>query len=425
MELKGPVLFVGKAKSSLAAHTLVKKTNPGISSAFFDDDSSKSDFKTINDVLAQSWGTVVLSPGYPDKDWIRTLQSRGAFVTQELNIAAAHLGSEKILAITGSVGKSTTAHVLQQVFQSLGVKSFLAGNIGVPLAQYVLENKNSVEMIVLEMSSYQIERMDFAVDRGLLLNLHPNHLDRYKNVDEYYSAKLRLSEFTRNGLWAVKNGGALSDYAARVTMQNKLHWIEAKPEDFVGARLIGHHNRENLSVIEKWLCDMDNRADLRDIMSSARDKVHEALMQAAPLEHRLELFFDREHAAFVNDSKATTIESVLKAQRALREFFPDRKLHFLIGGKDKNLCWSKLKSLSADKNLDCVFFGEVAPEAQKQSELKGPVFASLSLALKNRHAYLQKIQDVLVLSPGGSSHDEFHNFEERGSFFKKIILSAE
>lgn len=414
--LSGPVLIIGRAKSGEAVAELLRASYPNVELSFYDDKKELSDFASPGELLQRKWAHVVLSPGYPDQAWFRDLEKAGSVFTQELDVAAAYLDNEKVYAITGSVGKSTCVWVAAEVLRILGRKAFLGGNFGIPLAQYALEkvkNHTTAEFVILELSSFQIERMAFMVDRALLLNLLPNHLDRYADLDSYYAAKIRLLEFCREGMWAIKPGGDLATFAESRGITGKLKWIDVKLHEhlFEHSNLIGAHNRANLAAILEFLA-----SPLLD-----ESKVAEALGDVEPLPHRLEVFIKR-GITFVNDSKATTVESVLTAYSALREKFESEKIFWLLGGRDKKLPWQRLKRLWTDKNLSFIFFGESAEMIKNDTGFEGEVFPQLANALE----YLQGkllAGDVLVLSPGGTSLDEFKSFEARGEFFKSFAFS--
>lgn len=416
--VQGPVLIVGKARSGEAVSSLLRYSYPNLEISFYDDKPEKSDFKSHREVLSKRWGHVVLSPGYPDQPWLRELQESGSVFTQELDVAAAYLDTEKIYVITGSVGKSTCAWVAKQALEHLGKRVFLGGNFGVPLAEYALKKAKgdaaAVEFCLIEMSSYQIERMAFMVDRGLILNLYPNHLDRYGDLHKYYAAKLRLMRFVREGLWCVKKGGDLENYAHHMGVESKLRWINAEPMEasFAKSRLVGAHNRMNLAAMLEFLADP----------TIHEQELLNALVSTESLPHRVELF---EHAGlyFANDSKATTIESVLTAYTALRERFQHEKIFWLLGGRDKDLPWHRLKRLWTDKHLSFIFFGESAEHVKSSTGFEGMCFSKLELALSHLKGKILP-GELLVLSPGGTSLDEFKNFEERGDFFKATVLST-
>lgn len=410
------MLIVGRAKSGEAVAKLLRASYPTLEIAFYDDNKLKSDFKDQDEVFDTKWGHVVMSPGYPDQPWLRELQRQGSVFTQELDVAAAYLTDEKVYAVTGSVGKSTCTWVIAEALKTLSKKVFIGGNFGVPLAEYALkkfQGAEAVDYVVLELSSYQIERMAFMVDRALLLNFYPNHLDRYESLHKYYASKLRLLRFCREGVWGLLDGGDLYSFAKEMGQEGKIHWVKKETVDsvFQKSKLLGAHNRANLAAVLDFIASPD--LDEQEVVS--------ALMSVGALPHRIEVF-SHEGIHCINDSKATTVESVLTAYAALRERFGHERVFWLLGGRDKKLPWHRLKRLWTDKNLSFIFFGESAEHIKKETGFEGQSFPKLASALD----YLKgKVfaGEIIVLSPGGTSLDEFSSFEERGDFFKSTIAT--
>jgi UDP-N-acetylmuramoylalanine--D-glutamate ligase len=413
--VKGPVLILGRARSGEAVHELLTFLYPDLEVFFYDDVASKSDFKNQAEVLHKKWSHAIISPGVPHSSFIDELLKQKVCLLQEMDVAAAFLTDEKLYAITGSVGKSTCSWAAYQALSSMHKKVFIGGNFGVPFVQYVLNlkkyNREKAEYLIIEMSSYQIERMAFMIDRGLILNLFPNHLDRYKNQDAYYLAKLRMLDFAREGVWAIQPGGDLQHFAQLSGVAHRLKWIDSSKSShlFKHSLLLGDHNRAQLAALHEFL----GSPELDET------QVIDALNLAEALPHRVELFTHK-NSFFVNDSKATTVESVLSAYTALRERFPDQNLIWLLGGRDKKLPWSKLKRLWSDRHLEIVFFGEAGSLIKEMTGLSGEVVPSLKQAMGSIQKRFQE-NSLLVLSPGGTSLDEFKSFEDRGDFFKSFI----
>jgi UDP-N-acetylmuramoylalanine--D-glutamate ligase len=220
-----------------------------------------------------------------------------------------------------------------------------------------------------------------------------------------------MINFAREGVWAIQPGGDLYHFAKLSGVDHQLKWVEPSRSEklFKYSQLLGEHNRANLAGLMEFLAS----PSLEEV------QVIDALNSAEALPHRVELFTHK-NSFFVNDSKATTVESVLSAYAALRERFPDRDLVWLLGGRDKKLPWTRLKRLWSDQRLEIIFFGEAGSLIKEVTGLQGNVIGSLREAL----VLVQKRFDensVLVLSPGGTSLDEFKSFEDRGDFFKSFI----
>jgi UDP-N-acetylmuramoylalanine--D-glutamate ligase len=269
--------------------------------------------------------------------------------------------------------------------------------------------------VLLELSSFQLENPGpLRLDAAVITSLMPNHLERYPDLESYYRTKWGLLALSRGPLVLNAHGGDLRSFASRQPPA-KIVWASPTDADLASAhlhetRLIGRHNLENFAVAAK----------LSQLLAWSPDAL-EAMRAFSGLEHRLENLGRRAGVLYVNDSKATAMESVLSAVRSCLETLPsDARLRLLLGGRDKNLPWSALSPLRTESSLECVFFGECAQLAQKGSGLPGPRFPSMSAAVA--HAIeLAKEGDTVLLSPGGTSLDEFKNFEERGRRFKEIV----
>jgi UDP-N-acetylmuramoylalanine--D-glutamate ligase len=172
-------------------------------------------------------------------------------------------------------------------------------------------------------------------------------------------------------------------------------------------QILGSHNLDNLSVAAQVLELLD-----------APIEAFERLKLFAGLSHRVENLGIHKGIRYVNDSKATTIESVVTAVHSTIESVPQsHNLWLLLGGKDKNLPWQDLKTLIQYPNLKFIFFGECAEKAKNLSQLEGPTFSQLKSAVEFAKQSAQT-QDTVLLSPGGTSLDEFKNFEDRGNHYK-------
>ena len=423
MKIQFPVLIVGLGKSGQSIHRLLCFMFPDKTGEIktFDDKNPAADFVGLGrsvDLIFKGWSpsTLVVSPGVPlDTPWIRDWLRLGhGVISSELDLAYQCLTSEKIISVTGSMGKSTTVSLLGEAVHAMSPDNFIGGNLGFPLADYIYElrtgARKKAQWIVLELSSYQLENFEHLQSEvSVLTALSPNHLERYPDLDTYYSTKWNLISKTKGSFFLNFDNREIVRWSSgRLTSQV----IKVSSDDFSSykTRMVGSHNRENLSLALKVALD------LRFPTVAIK-----AIENYAGLSHRLELISVVDGIRFINDSKATAIESVLAAVRScLGDVGNGSKLILLVGGKDKNLPWEDLRELSQNPKLSFVFFGECAELAQKKSKLSGSVFSQLKAAFLHARA-LAKSGDTVLLSPGGSSLDEFKNFEERGHYFKSLI----
>jgi UDP-N-acetylmuramoylalanine--D-glutamate ligase len=420
---------VGMGLSGVAARDLLLAMGESPSSIVtFDSRPGKADFSDPKAFLKQNaLKTLVVSPGVPlSTPWIRQAFDAGMTLTSELEIACACLEGERLVGVTGSVGKSTTTSLIGAGLQVVDQDAFVGGNLGVPLARYMADVLTHIRprarWVVLELSSYQLElAQNLSVEVGVLTSLQPNHMERYSSLNEYYRAKWHLMEVASKHVVNIEGADAAS-YAKRVSLKSKksnlkrICFVSRKQNtlltqsDFAGARLMGSHNKDNLAVAAKTL----QLAGLWD------DSVKTALLDFSGLPHRFQSLGRFQGVHFINDSKATAMGSVLAAWNAFRDDFPQKPLWLLLGGRDKNLPWNELKILKSDKHLQIVFFGECASLAQSQSKLTGLSVRSLKDCVS---LLKEKVRsgDTVLLSPGGTSLDEFQNFEDRGLCFERFV----
>lgn len=380
--------------------------------------------------------TLFVSPGVPlNNADLFAYRSKGGRITSELTLAAHFLREEKIIAVTGSLGKSTLTSLIYEGLRSYNSNCFAGGNLGTPLARYVLtklRQKQTAPWLVLELSSYQLENCEGLVaDYSLITYLAPNHLERYQDLNHYYDTKWALVARTKHKVFLNIKGGDLKDYAKKKIESESpsnlraISWVNTEVNPLIEKyqlqdnQMVGSHNKQNITFAAALLSEM-----------GAPPEAFKALRSFKGLAHRLENLGVRLQRRWINDSKSTTITSVLSAVQSCLQ---DQQRNFLanlsnttpgltvfIGGKDKNLPWEQLNVLKGTEDLKFVFFGEVGELAKKASGLSGEYFAKLEAALFAGFK-LSEPGDTLLLSPGGASQDEFKSFEERGDFFRAWV----
>lgn len=410
--------LIGMGKSGDAARAFLKARGVLDSDLVsFDDKPGKadtSDPRRILDLAAP--GTLVVSPGYPlSTPWIREALKQGFKLTGEIGLACEILQSEKIIGVTGSVGKSTTVALLREGLASFSKTAFVGGNFGIPFCEYattIARGGPRADWIVLELSSFQLENADpLKLDFSAITSYVSNHLERYRDRDEYFAVKWSILARTK-GVCLLNSA---SDELAGWARTHPGNWRAVSKDDPALAQfglskslLLGSHNQDNLALAASLAME-----------AGWPPASIEAMKKYAGLAHRLENAGTHHGVSFVNDSKATTIDSVITAVRGLPA--PAQTLWILVGGRDKKLPWKDLAVL-ADPRRKFVFFGECRDVAMRDSGLRGPSFAKLGEAIDHAIGASQN-GDTVLLSPGGSSLDEFANFEERGEFFKQRIRS--
>lgn len=418
--LKTPIAVLGLGKSGTEALSLLQKFSYKPEQIItYDEKNTLAQFHTPEQILSLAPKTLVVSPGIPlNSGWIQKLVSSGAHVTSEITLAASLLTTEKIIGVTGSVGKSTVVSLLAAGVRTFDMNAFIGGNIGTPLCTYALKlikGETKAEWIILELSSYQLENCaQLILNNSIVTFLSANHLERYASLEDYYQTKLKITSITKDFCLFGKTSKDGEKYSAQSKSKTKLVNADnfSKPDLLSNVYLLGAHNKDNfaLAVEMARLCNWPEASFAE-------------MAQYRGLPHRLEFVAELGGVTYVNDSKATALDSVLVATKScLVNLSSDGKLFLLLGGKDKNLPWSELSAPLKNHNINTVFFGACGLIAKEASDLSGEYFEKLGSAI-NYCQRRAKAGDVVLLSPGGTSLDEFKNFEERGDFFKTLVLS--
>ncbi len=426
LQLPLPIAIIGLGVSGDSVLRLLQVAGVPRSQILTFDQKSPADFQDPN--LLMSTGrpaTLCVSPGVPLKtEWIQKALSSGLRLTSEMEIAFSFMTTETVIAITGAVGKSTTTSILGAGAFAQDPDAFVGGNLGLPLADYATGllqgTRKQASIAVLELSSYQLENFrNLKCQVGVLTHLSANHMERYRDLKHYYETKMSLFRYATKFGVLNRSGGDIANLIQQIQKENpKLRWswtdrndpwfqsaLKAKP------RLVGSHNMDNLAVAFQVAKDL-----------SWPESSFKAMTEFPGLAHRLENCGSVDGVLFLNDSKSTTIESVLQALNSVIADSPKHPIHLLVGGKDKNLPWENLSAATKNSQVKFYFFGEVGGLAQKKSGIQGTVYPGFGDAL---HALKDQVHkgDIVLLSPGGTSWDEFKNFEERGNYFKNWVLT--
>jgi UDP-N-acetylmuramoylalanine--D-glutamate ligase len=374
---------------------------------------------------------VVLSPGVPPEiPVVRAARDRGIPVIAEIELASRWL-SGRVIAITGTKGKSTTTELTGRMLEAAGFKVTVGGNIGAPLSAQVPDSTPDTFHVV-ETSSFQLEQIDtFHPWISVMLNLSPDHLDRHPTFEAYASAKGRIFENQEAGDFAVINADdpAVLDVARRGRAARRCFARSGSiPEGTV--------------VEEGWIVDRGQTATsklvplraihllgshlVNDVMAAAtvgmlagasREAMTSAVDRFKGLEHAMELVADVGGVRFVNDSKATNVESAL---RSIESF--DRDLVPIIGGRFKGGDLRLLREPLKARAKGVVAIGEARPLVRSALADVVPVHEADTFAGAIARAHeLAKPAGVVLLAPACASFDMFHDYAERGRTFKEEV----
>jgi len=382
------VLVLGLARSGLAAAAALERRGVEVVRA----DRELGNDEDIG--LLDGVELLVKSPGVPaEAPLVAAARERGIPVWSEIELASRLL-SNPILGVTGTNGKTTTAEWLGFI---LGAP--VAGNVGRALSELDGE-VDPDQLVVVELSSFQLEDVhEFRPRIAVLLNLEPDHLDRHGSFDAYQAAKLRIFE-----------NQAEDDTA--VVPRDLAHVVRGRRVEFAAddplpaePSLRGRHNRENAAA-----------ATAAARAAGATDEqIAEGLRDFTGVAHRLELVGERRGVTYVNDSKATNVAATLRALAA----YEDEPVRLILGGSRKGEDFAALAA-ALGPNVHTVYvIGETADELARA--IPDTIRAGDLETAVERAATAAQPGEVVLLSPGCASYDQFRDFEERGEEFRRLV----
>lgn len=373
----------------------------------------------------------VISPGIPSTlPVVKEAARRGIPVFGELEIASWFCEAP-ILAVTGSNGKSTTTALLGAVFEAAGVPCVVAGNIGFPFSRFVPETRAD-GVAVVEVSSFQLETVwRFHPKVAVLLNLTPDHLDRHGSMAAYGALKARIFENQESSDSVVYNGrdslvrGLVQRARSRKVSFGTSDGREAYGEIAKGRLLLhlGGDEEEVLPLSGIGIPGMHNAANALAAALAGRiagaplEAVRKGLHAFRGLPHRMERVRDVGGVMWVNDSKATNVDSV---RYALGSY--EAPVILIAGGRDKDSDFSLLKDSVEEHVKAMILMGEAAGKIDRAlGSLRPTVFVSSMQEAVECARDLARPGDVVLLSPGCASYDLYRDFEERGGVFRKWV----
>lgn len=376
---------------------------------------------------------VVVSPGVPPGvPPVALARQCGIPVLGELELAY-HLARTPMVAITGTNGKTTTTTLVGEIFRAAGLRTLVGGNIGVPLVD-VIEEYGPDDMIVAEVSSFQLETVDqFHPRVAVILNITPDHLDRHGTMEGYIEAKARIFARQNSGDFTVLNyDDPKTRTLAEITGGRVIffsHRHNLKEGVLVrGDIIVVRQNNKETEILPTREVAIPGVHNLENAMAAVAAAyalgvkpgvLARTLHTFAGVAHRLETVAQKNGVLFVNDSKGTNPDASIKALQAF-----DRPIILLAGGRNKGSDFTEFARLVKQKVRVLVVLGECAVEMEQAARAAGCTnilrAPSFSEAVLMAHASARP-GDVVLLSPACASWDMFKNFEERGDLFREIV----
>ena len=370
---------------------------------------------------SSAYDMVVLSPGIdPVSPLATNFSSRKIETIGELELGWRSIDAP-VIAITGTNGKTTTTELLAQMLNACGQNTIACGNIGKPLCEVALEDRD-LDVLTVEVSSFQLETITtFRPSISVWLNFAPDHLDRYRSVAEYRAAKLRIFDYqTPEDVAVINAGESLPKIAARpVTFSAYTDRADFRLE---GGSII-YENRPVLRMADTKLRGAHNIENLMATLAVglARGLTFEQMVPPLqtyePRPHRCEFVREVGGVAYINDSKATNLDAVEKALLA-----QNRKIVLIAGGKDKGFTFETLRPLVSEKARRVILIGEMATRICQDWKEAVPceIANSLADAVERAHA-VAEAGEVVLFSPGTSSFDMFKSYADRGDQFRALV----
>ena len=439
------IVVLGAGESGAGAAVLAKKEGFDV---FVSDMSKINDkYKKVLDDHGIQWeeghhteelilnaDEIIKSPGIPEKaPMIQKLMAQGTHIISEIEFAGRYTHS-KMICITGSNGKTTTTSLIYHIFKAAGYDAGLAGNIGRSLALQVAEDPH--EYYIIELSSFQLDNMyDFRANIAILLNITPDHLDRYDfKFENYAAAKMRITQNqTAEDSFIYWNDDPvikeeLKKYDIKAVA---CPFSELKEEGSIAYIEEGQYKlefptpfnmeQEELSLTGKHNIYNSLAAGLAsNITGIKKEIIRKSLSDFPGVEHRLEKVCDVRGVHYVNDSKATNVDACWYALESMKT-----PVVLILGGKDKGNDYNEIKELVKQKCSGLVYLG--ADNAKLHAN-----FDELGIPVRDTHSMKECVEacyemarpgDTVLLSPCCASFDLFKNLEDRGEQFKTLVRS--
>jgi len=440
-----PVAIIGLGKTGISIAKYLNKNN--IEYIAYDTrenlnitDEIKKNINAKNIVLGklkknffESHDNFIISPGIIlEKNLLSEIESSGKNIQTDIDIFNDQK-RKNIICITGSNGKTTVTLIIEHILNSLGKKAKAGGNVGLPVLELLSDD---YDYNILELSSFQLEMTKEINSKvSLITNITPDHLDRHKSLENYTDIKHKIFDNTEHIIinesdenirkhnfeykYSFSKEKPNNSSSFGINKENGINYIYQGSKRILSERdikLIGFHNLLNicssLAVLSVLELDIDRSIEIIKSFDS--------------IEHRMENFFNIDNIQWINDSKATNIESTISAINSL-----ERNIILILGGKSKTSNYEKLEEAMKNKVDYLILFGECKDLLNKNiKSVKNTTKAkNFEDAIKKAKDFSKNISKdgktniSILLSPACSSYDMFKSYEERGNFFKEFVLN--
>jgi UDP-N-acetylmuramoylalanine--D-glutamate ligase len=442
--MPGKIVILGAGESGVGSAILAQKK--GFNVFVSDSGKLKEKYKSVLDQYQLEWeenghtpekilqaALIIKSPGIPEKaEIMKQIRGKGIPVISEIEFAGRYTTSKKI-CITGSNGKTTTTLLIYHILRKAGINASLAGNVGKSFAWQVAEE--NFDVYVIELSSFQLDDMyDFNAEIAVLMNITPDHLDRYNyQMQNYVDSKFRITQNqTRDDffIYCADDPVIMEEISHRTLMAQCLPF-SLSPVTGNGAGITENNlvininkNQFSMSILDLALQGKHNTYNSMAaaisgmVLEIRNDRIRESLTDFQGVEHRLERFLKVHGIEFINDSKATNINSTWYALESM-----NHPVVWIAGGIDKGNDYSMLLDLVREKVKAIVCLGVDNSKIHKAFDgiVRNIVdTTSMVEAVKSAY-YLARNGDIVLLSPACASFDLFENYEDRGFQFKQEV----
>jgi len=378
----------------------------------------KNTYKFLSDT-----DLIIVSPGVdPRQDFFIKLINKGKTIISEIELASRFIKG-KIIGITGSNGKSTVTSLVYHILSNSGLKAVLSGNIGFPLIDYVDEE---TDYYVVELSSFQLEHIvKFKPFISVVLNITPDHLDRYDNFNDYLDAKLNVFKNQDKNDYAILNydDQRILSYRDRINPKKiyfslkkekdiyfKDNYICYKKDKIINNKkipLLGIHNIENIMA----------SIGVSKILGVENKRIIDAIKSFKGLEHRTEPCGYYNDILFVNDSKATNVDATYKAIKSF-----NNPIILILGGKDKGGNFKILNKIIKEKVKSVILMGDAKKTIAGQLDSNIETFYADNMSDAVKKSFnIAEPKNVILLSPACASFDMYKNYKQRGRDFKENV----